>query len=165
MCLALVVLAAVVDVRTENEAPRRQSLLGRRTGVRNFGKPTPSTTTVAPEEEEYEQNENDYQQENDADVEEDYGNEEEAVISSSTSTTESTKRIGPVIRPFRSNDDLLNALRKRRLEQQNKSFKKPLASKPVIDDVDNSVEKEEKVVNDAPVVTRPAAIQSERGGH
>lgn len=40
----------------------------------------------------------------------------------SSTTTESAKKVRPIIRPFRSNDDLLNALKKRRLsEKSNKS--------------------------------------------
>lgn len=36
-----------------------------------------------------------------------------------TTTTEAPKKIRPSIRPFRSNDDLLTALKKRRLESKN----------------------------------------------
>lgn len=39
----------------------------------------------------------------------------EAVASTTTTTTETPKRIGPVIRPFRSNDDFLNSLKRRQM--------------------------------------------------
>lgn len=39
-----------------------------------------------------------------------------------TSTTEPPKKIGPIIRPFRSNDDLLSALKRR--QQHTKTVKK-----------------------------------------
>jgi len=37
---------------------------------------------------------------------------------SSTTTTESSKKIKPSVRPFRSNEDLLSALKKRRLNEK-----------------------------------------------
>lgn len=40
-------------------------------------------------------------------------------VSTTTTTTETPKRIGPVVRPFRSNEDLLSALKKRRLSEKN----------------------------------------------
>nr|XP_029730005.1 uncharacterized protein LOC109412992 isoform X2 [Aedes albopictus] len=40
-------------------------------------------------------------------------------VPTTTTTTEAPKKIRPSIRPFRSNDDLLSALKKRRLESKN----------------------------------------------
>lgn len=55
--------------------------------------------------------------------------DEESANSSTTTTTESSKKIGPSVRPFRSNQDLLSALKKRRLSEKNS---KP-AGKIVVD--------------------------------
>lgn len=46
----------------------------------------------------------------------------ESDATSTTTTTEPPKRVGPIIRPFRSNDDLLNALKRR--QQNVKTVKK-----------------------------------------
>lgn len=54
------------------------------------------------------------------DGEEDREAQQNDVTSSTTTTsTEPPKRIGPVIRPFRSNEDLLLALKRRRSETKN----------------------------------------------
>lgn len=45
--------------------------------------------------------------------------EEQADSSTTTTTTEATKKIGPSVRPFRSNQDLLSTLKKRRLSEKN----------------------------------------------
>lgn len=44
--------------------------------------------------------------------------EEDSAASTSTTTTESTKKIGISVRPFRSNEELLSALKKRRLSEK-----------------------------------------------
>lgn len=69
-----------------------------------------STTTPAPAEEE----EGDYA---DNGEEKEYADEAEdaASTTTTTTTTEAPKRIGPVIRPFRSNDDFLNSLKRRQM--------------------------------------------------
>lgn len=41
------------------------------------------------------------------------------LLTTTTTTTEKPKNIRPSIRPFRSNDDLLSALKKRRMESKN----------------------------------------------
>ena len=43
----------------------------------------------------------------------------ESASSTSTTTTESSKKVGPSVRPFRSNEELLQALKKRRLSEKN----------------------------------------------
>lgn len=58
-----------------------------------------------------------------------------------TTTTEPTKKIGPIIRPFRSNDDLLSALKRRQLNM--KSIKK-VTSKPYAESPDQQ-EKEASI--------------------
>lgn len=47
-----------------------------------------------------------------------------------TTTTEPAKRIGPIIRPFRSNDDLLNALKRRQLNMKSGKKAPSSASEP-----------------------------------
>lgn len=51
--------------------------------------------------------------------------------STTTSTTEPAKKIGPIIRPFRSNDDLLSALKRR---QQNMKSIKKVTVKPYVEE-------------------------------
>jgi hypothetical protein len=45
--------------------------------------------------------------------------DDQPASSTTTTTTEAAKKIGPVVRPFRSNQDLLSALKKRRLSEKN----------------------------------------------
>ena len=69
-----------------------------------------STTTQAPAEDEegdYAENGEDNQYADEA--------EDAPSTTTTTTTTETPKRIGPVIRPFRSNDDFLNSLKRRRM--------------------------------------------------
>lgn len=49
--------------------------------------------------------------------------EEAKPAPTTTTTTEAPKKIRPSIRPFRSNDELLTALKKRRLDARNKPGK------------------------------------------
>jgi hypothetical protein len=44
---------------------------------------------------------------------------DESASSTTTTTTESPKKVRPSVRPFRSNEDLLSALKKRRLNEKN----------------------------------------------
>ncbi|XP_075158596.1 uncharacterized protein LOC142231830 [Haematobia irritans] len=82
-----------------------------------------STTTSNPTEDD----EGDYPENGEENPEGDEG--EEADISSTTTTTEAPKRIGPVIRPFRSNDDFLNSLKRRQMNAKKAKSEKP-APKP-----------------------------------
>jgi len=79
------------------------------------GKPTSTTTTQAPALDN-EGEEIDYQDEN---QEDNYGGDSEEAFrasSTTTTTTEAPKKVvGPVIRPFRSNDDFLNSLKRRQM--------------------------------------------------
>ncbi|XP_077301588.1 uncharacterized protein LOC143922239 [Arctopsyche grandis] len=94
--------------------PPRSSLLNRRPGILSRGKPspaTPSTTTPQPKEippPEDELPEDDFSQEG-----EEEGQDE------ITTTPASKKLKTGVVRPFRSNDDLLAALKRRRAEAAN----------------------------------------------
>jgi hypothetical protein len=51
--------------------------------------------------------------------EEDDQVDDASASSTTTTTTEAPKRIAPSVRPFRSNQDLLSALKKRRLSEKN----------------------------------------------
>lgn len=44
--------------------------------------------------------------------------EDESASSTTTTTTESPKKVRPSVRPFRSNEELLSALKKRRLTEK-----------------------------------------------
>lgn len=55
--------------------------------------------------------------EGDAPAENEEQHEEESA-STSTTTTESAKKVGISVRPFRSNEELLSALKKRRLSEK-----------------------------------------------
>lgn len=69
-----------------------------------------STTTSNPADDD----DGDYPDNGEEPAEGDEG--EEADVSTTTTTTEAPRRIGPVIRPFRSNDDFLNSLKRRRMD-------------------------------------------------
>lgn len=56
--------------------------------------------------------------EGEAAIENEEQQEEDSAASTSTTTTESTKKIGISVRPFRSNEELLSALKKRRLSEK-----------------------------------------------
>lgn len=73
-----------------------------------------------------------------------------AAPSTTTTTTEPPKKVGPIIRPFRSNDDLLSALKRR--QQNNKTIKKvaPLSKSH------NEEDGEEQVHVPSAVVHKPA---------
>ncbi|KAI8033128.1 hypothetical protein M5D96_014107, partial [Drosophila gunungcola] len=79
----------------------------------------------------------------------DHGEEgDEAAFASSTTTTttEAPKKVGPVIRPFRSNDDFLNSLKRRQANaKKHRAEKAPSPSKPAKkSDESNSGEQEEQ---------------------
>lgn len=106
-------MAFVISISAQSDT-RRPSL------PRRLGKSS-TTSTVQPPE--YDQ-EGEYSQENNDEEESayDYGHDDEevAVVASTTTTTAPKKLIN--IRPFRSNDDLLQALKRRQLNA--KSVKK-----------------------------------------
>ncbi|XP_017051901.1 LOW QUALITY PROTEIN: dihydrolipoyllysine-residue acetyltransferase component of pyruvate dehydrogenase complex [Drosophila ficusphila] len=59
------------------------------------------------------------------------GDEAAFASSSTTTTTEAPKKVGPVIRPFRSNDDFLNSLKRRQANaKKHRAEKPPSPSKP-----------------------------------
>jgi len=168
--LTFILLIIASIARTQEEAPKRPNLLARRPGGKPFGKSTvePSQAPTA----EYDFNEadgeeavedNQQSQQNEEEVYDD----EPAEEVKSTSTTQAPKKIGPVIRPFRSNDDLLNALRRR--QQNIKSQKKPdsfktIPTKRVVEGDDAQEEVEAPVASAAPQRPEKALARKRFGG-
>ncbi|XP_012160885.1 uncharacterized protein LOC101456915 [Ceratitis capitata] len=94
------------------------------------GKAAKTTTTAAPQVEE----DNEYYDAEGNPAEGEDGEEDGAASASSTTTTTEApkKTVGPVIRPFRSNDDFLNSLKRRQQDaKKHRSVEKPTPrSKP-----------------------------------
>ncbi|XP_058443717.1 uncharacterized protein LOC131425669 isoform X2 [Malaya genurostris] len=120
--VALCLAALSTSVLSQDDQPKsnsRNNLLLRRG---NIGRQNPlsktTTTTPPPEyaEDEYVDEEGERVEGDDG---EDQGPAVRPIITTTTTTTEPPKKIRPSIRPFRSNDDLLSALKKRRLESKN----------------------------------------------
>lgn len=120
LCLAAVALTSVHS--QENAANNRNNLLLRRGNIGRQNPLTKTTTTTPPPE---------YAEDEYVDEEGEQPEGEEAeeaptagrgpLVTTTTTTTEAPrKNLRPSIRPFRSNDDLLSALKKRRLESKNK---------------------------------------------
>ncbi|XP_055525639.1 uncharacterized protein LOC129718666 isoform X2 [Wyeomyia smithii] len=131
--LCLIALATLAHSQDE-QSKNRNSLLLRRGSA---GRPNPlaksTTTTQQPE---YADDE--YVDEDGERPEGDDGEEPAAggrpAATTTTTTTESPKKIRPTIRPFRSNEDLLTALKKRR--QESKNHKPAPPKERVYDDED-----------------------------
>ncbi|EDS42673.1 hypothetical protein CpipJ_CPIJ015249 [Culex quinquefasciatus] len=126
MVATLLCLAAVTSVHSQDggggAANSRNNLLLRRG---NIGRQNPlaktTTTTPPPEyaEDEYVDEEGE-QPEGDEAGEEAPAAGRGPLVTTTTTTTEAPKKnLRPSIRPFRSNDDLLSALKKRRLDAKN----------------------------------------------
>lgn len=112
----LLCLLAVFTSVLSQDSNSRNNLLQRKG---NIGRQNPlartTTTTVAPEYPEEE-----YADEDGEQLEGEEGEDGAArPAPTTTTTTEAPRKIRPSIRPFRSNDDLLTALKKRRLESKN----------------------------------------------
>ncbi|KAJ6639071.1 hypothetical protein Bhyg_11810 [Pseudolycoriella hygida] len=120
-------VAIITIVQCQEDGVKKPNPLLRRAAGRNtFTKTT--TTTPSPILDEYE----DEIDENGEYIDGDQGAVENSdATSTTTSTTEPAKKIGPIIRPFRSNDDLLSALKRR---QQNMKSIKKVTSKPFVDE-------------------------------
>lgn len=130
-------VAVITIVQCQEEAPKKSSALLRRAAGRNtFTKTT--TTTSPPIQDEYQ----DEIDENGEYIDGDQGALENSDASTTTTTTEPAKKVGPIIRPFRSNDDLLSALKRR---QQNMKSIKKVTSKPYVEE-----EQEKEVVPVSP---------------
>uniref|UniRef100_A0A182M993 Uncharacterized protein n=1 Tax=Anopheles culicifacies TaxID=139723 RepID=A0A182M993_9DIPT len=142
--MVVVLLVAGIRATPQDDTAKanRNSLLLRRGNVgRPLGRTTPTTTTTTtPSSADYAEDEyaDSYDEGKGEDGED--GAEEGPAggkqATTTTTTTEAPKKIRPSIRPFRSNDDLLTALKKRRQESKNN---KPAAAAPkekVYDDED-----------------------------
>lgn len=107
LLLACFTLAYSISLSTGEDTPKRGILL-RRPNV----KTEKTSTTAAPPAEEINDEEYDNQ-----DQEEGVEGGDEASLASSTTTTstEPPKKVGPIIRPFRSNDDFLTSLKRRQM--------------------------------------------------
>uniref|UniRef100_A0A182KF25 Uncharacterized protein n=1 Tax=Anopheles christyi TaxID=43041 RepID=A0A182KF25_9DIPT len=135
VCLVAVLLAVGIRAAPQDDQAKanRNSLLLRRGGVgRPLGRTTPTTTTTTTQSS-ADYAEDEYADSYDEGKGDDGGDDggEESVAGgkqpmTTTTTTEAPKKIRPSIRPFRSNDDLLTALKKRRQESKNN---KPAAGK------------------------------------
>ncbi|XP_052868679.1 uncharacterized protein LOC128274484 isoform X2 [Anopheles cruzii] len=140
LVLGCVVLGSRADPQANQAAAdpskaNRNSLLLRRNNVgRPLGRTTATTTTTTTASPDYAEDEYaDNYDEGKGDQGD--GGEEDAAdgggggkqATTTTTTTEAPKKIRPSIRPFRSNDDLLSALKKRREESKNS---KPAAALP-----------------------------------
>ncbi|XP_022210571.2 LOW QUALITY PROTEIN: myristoylated alanine-rich C-kinase substrate [Drosophila obscura] len=97
--------------------------------VGKAAKPT-TTTTAAPAQNDAGDGE-EYDEEAGLGDHGEEGDEAAAADSSTTTTsTEAPKKVGPVIRPFRSNDDFLNSLKRRQQNAKKHRAEKVPASKP-----------------------------------
>ncbi|XP_053678073.1 protein TonB [Anopheles nili] len=131
LTLALLAVLLIASIRAAPQADdqakaNRNSLLLRRGNVgRPLGRTTPTTTTSTTASPDYAEDEYaDSYDEGKGEDGADDGAEEGAGAggkqpTTTTTTTEPPKKIRPSIRPFRSNDDLLTALKKRRQESKN----------------------------------------------
>lgn len=114
---------------------------------RPIGKSAKTTTTAAPADDE-----GDYP---DGENPDQYGEEGEEPAPSST-TTEAPKKIGPVIRPFRSNDDFLNSLKRRQMDaKKNRAERQEHRSKP--QHVEQNTDDEQAQPAAAPVAAAKSA--------
>lgn len=136
--LCLVVALAVTSVHTQDAANSRNNLLLRRG---NIGRQNPlaktTTTTPPPEyaEDEYVDEEGEQAEGDEAAEDAPAAGGRGPLVTTTTTTTEAPKKnLRPSIRPFRSNDDLLSALKKRRLESKNNKPAPP--KEKVYDDED-----------------------------
>ncbi|XP_055390608.1 uncharacterized protein LOC129619381 [Condylostylus longicornis] len=127
----IAIILSIAFVNSEEDNANKRNLLLRRPGgpAARPGGPLnkqTSTTTVAPSSQDNEEEIGD--DEYDQDLEEAEKEQQDSASSTSTTTTtEPPKKIGPIVRPFRSNEDLLNALKRRQQNQRKggKGLEKP----------------------------------------
>ncbi|XP_030378285.1 nucleolar protein dao-5 [Scaptodrosophila lebanonensis] len=87
--------------------------------------------------------------------EQEEGDEPSAQSSTTTTSTEAPKKVGPVIRPFRSNDDFLNSLKRRQQNaKKHRAEKAPVKLNKKTED--SSDEHEEAAPAAAPAPAAPA---------
>lgn len=173
-CLLFIICAlcyGLVAAQEEGGAPvspaKRIAALRRPVG--KAAKAT-TTTTAAPAHDEAGE-EDEYNEEGGAAGGENgqYGDETDeagaaGAASSTTTTTEPPKKVGPVIRPFRSNDDFLNSLKRRQQNAKKHRAEKAPASKPAKKtDSESDGEQEEPAAAAAPAPAAPAAAAAAGG--
>lgn len=166
-CLLFIICAlcyGLVAAQDEGSAPASPAkrIAALRRPVGKAAKAT-TTTTAAPANDEAGE-EDEYNEEGGAAGGENgqYGDETDeaaaAAASSTTTTTEPPKKVGPVIRPFRSNDDFLNSLKRRQQNAKKHRAEKPPASKPAKKtEAEADAEQEEPAAAAAPAPAAPAA--------
>ncbi|XP_075991154.1 uncharacterized protein LOC142986521 isoform X2 [Anticarsia gemmatalis] len=153
-----VLVACVVLARAQEEGesrPINRGLLKR--GQLTKGKQTTTTTTPAPQEDAEYEDEGDYP----ADAE-----GQEASTEAPTSTTEGKKLVGSGVRPFRSNTELLEILKRKRAQAAEAKLNSPstTTSSPAQDNLDptkiNYNVKSKKRFNNAPVTREVASDEA-----
>ncbi|XP_070506295.1 uncharacterized protein [Chironomus tepperi] len=154
--IALVTILLFAHLTVAQDAQKRNSLLAKRAGNNKniFQKTTTTTPEPVYEDEEA------YPEEPIDDA--DYHDHEQS--STTTTTTEAPKKmIRPSVRPMRSNEDLLSALKKRRISEKNKP-KEVVTQKPVQEE--RQFEPEVKPVKPK-VTSAPISSSNNRrfGGH
>jgi len=115
-------------------------------------KATTTTTTTAPPA--YD-DEGDYQDGEHSDGAEHAAEEDEhdaAAASTTTTSTEAPKKVGPVIRPFRSNDDFLNSLKRRQMNAKKHRAEVPVKPKSKVVESSSDDHAEESAPAAAPVI-------------
>lgn len=173
-CLLFIICAlcyGLVAAQEEGGAPASPAkrIAALRRPVGKAAKAT-TTTTAAPAHDEAGE-EDEYNEEGGAAGGENgqYGDETDeagaAAASSTTTTTEPPKKVGPVIRPFRSNDDFLNSLKRRQQNaKKHRAEKAPSASKPAKKtESESDGEQEEPAAAAAPAPAAPAAAGAGKG--
>ncbi|XP_063706302.1 putative mediator of RNA polymerase II transcription subunit 21 [Culicoides brevitarsis] len=120
-----IALAACIVYTVSAQDDKRSALLQRRNiGGRPGAKGT--STTAAPAEPDYEDEDYNEQENQAAEKQE---QQQQQNQEQETTTTEAPKRIMPSVRPFRSNDDLLAALKKRRQQVKSQPQQQPKTGK------------------------------------
>lgn len=118
---------------------------------------TTTTTTPAPAQGDGAGEGEEYDEEQPGNLGEEGDEAAYAASSTTSTTTEAPKKVGPVIRPFRSNDDFLNSLKRRQANaKKHRAEKPPSPSKPArkSEESNGSGEQEEQASAPAPA---PAA--------
>ncbi|XP_055606728.1 uncharacterized protein LOC129754601 isoform X1 [Uranotaenia lowii] len=117
LCLVVTLGSLALSQDDQQKNGNRNNLLLRRGNVGRQN-PLAKTTTTTPPPEYAEDEYVDEDGERYEGEEEEGGAPARPASTTTTTTTESPKKIRPSVRPFRSNDDLLSALKKRRQEYQ-----------------------------------------------
>ncbi|KAM8719709.1 hypothetical protein ACLKA7_005866 [Drosophila subpalustris] len=161
ICALCYELVAAQDEGAANvSAAKRIAALRRPVG--KAAKPTTTTTTAAPAHEDGAEDD-EYNEEAGAGENGQYGDENDeaaAAISSTTTTTEAPKKVGPVIRPFRSNDNFFNSLKRRQQNAKKHRAEKAPVSKPAKKSDESDAEHQEENAPAAAAAPAPAPAAS-----